>query len=129
MSDWIKKWLENNLDGIDGIDVSKQKPGTKIIARTKNSNYEFVVVQGREVFVRGGRHFPAPIPATFNGSTFGGSIMKIGWIGFMMCMEIAYADGKLKKAVTTTGVRSATVIGPDEDWTFDLDWPDLNDLV
>jgi hypothetical protein len=120
MSEWLKKWLEKNLDEIDGIDITKMKPGTKIVAHTKNSIYNIVVVKEQKVIIRGGKYFPTPQEGFFKGSTFGG-IMKIGWIGFMMRMEIVYNEGK--QSLSTTEVVTATVVGPDEDWHFTLDWP------
>jgi hypothetical protein len=119
MSDWMKKWLEKNVDNLDGIDITKLPPKTKIIVDTKNSIYDIIVVDGKNIICKGGTHMPQPVTAHLNGSTWGGSALWLGWINFMMRMEIAYG----KKLLTTSPVERATVIGPDESWSYDLDWP------
>lgn len=117
MNEWVKKWLEKN--DLHGIDLCKMKKGTKVKVITKNSIYEFVVVDGQKVIVKGGKFFPTPVEAELKGSTFNKK-MKIGWIGFMMNMNII-TEGRL---VTTSSVQSATVFSPEGDWLFNLDWPD-----
>ncbi len=121
MNDWLKKWLAENIDDIAGIDLKRLKPGTKIVAETKNSTYTIIVVDQQQVILRGGRFVPAPIEAFFKGSNLD-STFRPAWIGFMMCMEFLYEN---KRTLTTSRVKSATVVGPHEDWSFTLDWPDL----
>jgi hypothetical protein len=42
--------------------------------------------------VRGGKYFAAPTEVTVSGSTFGGCMLKTGWLGVGLRMEI-HADG------------------------------------
>jgi hypothetical protein len=101
-----------------GVNVHKLKPGTLILARTRNSLYK--IAKGDrdqyDVIIQGGKYFLEPINANFSGSTFGGSMMKIGWIGYGMYMEI-FVNGKKYK---TTPVQAARVIG--HGWEYDLEW-------
>lgn len=62
-----------------------------LAVRTQNSVYEITVLCGRtgEVMVRGGKFFPEWTPALLTGSTFGGSLLKMGGIYLGMKMEIA----------------------------------------
>ncbi len=110
--------IENSKALENGIDVHKLKPGTMVIAVTKNNLYK--ITKGSkdqyDVTVQGGKFFRQPTSANFSGSTFGGSMMKIGWIGYGMYMEI-HANGK---KVRTTGVRAAKIVG--DGWEYDMEW-------
>jgi hypothetical protein len=103
-----------------GINVHKLKPGTTVYAATKNSVYKIVKCDTDQyrVWIQGGKYFPQPAEANFSGSTFGGSIMKIGWIGYGMYMEI-YSLSHRKK-YKTTPVEAARVVG--NGWEYDMDW-------
>jgi hypothetical protein len=82
---------------------------------TKNSTYE-LIIGNNEVIVQGGKFFPEPTKAILNGSTWGGSMIKLGWIGYGMCMEIARPG---LSCVTTSPVRDAKIIGPNYDYTME----------
>lgn len=112
--------LEKCKDLYNGINIHTLKPGTTVFAITKNSLYK--IIKGTEdeydVIIQGGKHFPDPIKGNFSGSTFGGSMMKLGWIGHMMHMEIYIPD--LGELYITTGVRAARIIGAG--WEYDMEW-------
>jgi hypothetical protein len=71
-----------------------------IQARTRNSVYEIFLLepQSGRALVRGGKHFTEPMEATVSGSTFGGCMLKMGWLGVGFRMEIN-ANGQ--RTVTT----------------------------
>ena len=46
----------------------------------------------REVLVQGGKFFPERTRACLNGSTFGGSCLKIGWVGLGLHLEFHAGD-------------------------------------
>ena len=74
----------------DGIALHTLSPSATIHARTYNSEYHFQLVdpeQGR-VLVQGGRFFLEPAAAVVTGSTFGGCMLKLGWLGLGLCIEI-----------------------------------------
>ncbi len=42
--------------------------------------YRVIIIDGTTVYVQGGRYFPDPTRARVNGSTIGGSLLKVAWI-------------------------------------------------
>lgn len=74
----------------DGIDVREVEPLTAILVRTENSVYRFIPLRPGDssVLVEGGQFFPEPTEARLAGSTFGGSFLKLAWIGVGMHLEI-----------------------------------------
>src|SRR5688572_31179827 len=75
----------------NGIQIDQMVELETLAVRTQNSVYEITVLCGRtgEVLVRGGKFFPEWTPALLAGSTFGGSLLKMGGIYLGMKMEIA----------------------------------------
>lgn len=88
----------------DGVDLRDLDPLTTLHVRTCNSQYRIVVSRHTAVFVEGGRFFPEATDARLEGSTFGGSFLKMGWIVVGLCMEIC-ARGQ---RIVTSPVRSIT---------------------
>jgi len=71
-----------------GVALDDVEPLTELMVRTLNSQYRIVVSDGADVILQGGQFFPEPVHAKIDGSGFGGSFLKIGWIGIGFCMEI-----------------------------------------
>ena len=94
----------------DGVQIDQLEPLTELRVRTCNSTYEIFVVEPHRsrVVVRGGQHFPIPTRATLEGSTFGGSCLKLGWIGAGFCMEI-HSDDVVIVTSPVCGVRLGQV--------------------
>ena len=78
-----------------------------ICVRTRNSNYRIFLLEPTkgQALVEGGRHFVEPVEVTVSGSTLGGSVLKIGWIGMGLRIEI-YSNGK---RILTSPVQSFRV--------------------
>jgi hypothetical protein len=91
----------------DGVNVLDLEPLTALWVETRNSTYRLIVSEGASVFVQGGRFFPRLVRARFAGASFGGSLLKIAWIGLGMRMEISGAGG----LIVTTPVRRIRVDG------------------
>jgi hypothetical protein len=85
---------------LDGITLMTLEACDMIQARTRNSVYEIFLLEPKSgrALVRGGKHFAEPMEATLSGSTFGGCMLKMGWLGVGLRMEI-YANGK--RTITT----------------------------
>jgi len=66
-----------------------------IHVRTRNSDYEIFMLDPKSgrALVRGGEYFAEPVEATVSGSTFGGCMIKMGWLGVGLRMEI-YVNGQ-----------------------------------
>jgi hypothetical protein len=103
----------------DGIDLLRLEKGTKIKAQTRNTLYTIEVFDKDHFMVYDeGNRFEKPQLVPINGSTWGGSMLKIKWIGIGMHIEMGHPtkDGIL----TTTAVRQIEVIAPDETWSYTL---------
>ena len=87
----------------DGLDIRGAEPLVTVLVRTENSLYRIIPLQAGDtrVLVQGGQFFPEPTEARFAGSSFGGSFLKMHWIGVGLRMEI-YAAGQ---RIVTSEVR------------------------
>jgi hypothetical protein len=100
--------LDGFVDGLAaarGVHLRSVEPLTTIVVRTQNSCYRIVVAPDNTAIVRGGAFFPDPTPARIDGSGFGGTLLKVGWIGVGLRMEI-FADGR---RIITSPVREVTL--------------------
>jgi hypothetical protein len=101
------------------VDVRSLPPGTKFLVETSNSRYHFEMLEdGWTALVQGGRHFPHVTVAAIEGSTFGGRLLKSGWIALGLFLEMS-AGGK---EVVTSRVRSITI-----DSSAGSTWTDAHD--
>lgn len=116
--------VENSKALQNGINVHRLKAGTMLLVLTKNSLYKITKDNGDQydVIVQGGKKFPKPEIAHFAGSTFGGSMMKIGWIGYGMHMEIFVPA--VCKTYKTTQVLAARIIG--DGYEYDMEWDKMS---
>ncbi len=94
----------SQTDGIGLIDVDAF---TTLVVRTDNSVYRITILtpHAREVVVQGGTFFPERTRACLNGSSFGGSCLKLGWVGLGLHMEF-HAGGQW---IITSHVRAIAV--------------------
>lgn len=100
-----------------GINVRKLKPGDTIEVKTRNSTYTIVKQDyGNKVTIKGGQFCKDETEGHFTGSTFGGTMIKLDWIGYMMHMEICFPNGILR----TTGIKAAKVFG--DGWEYKMEW-------
>lgn len=91
----------------DGVGFADLDPITTLLVRTHHSRYRITVLRPPKthVLVQGGRFFPDTTEARLWGSSFGGSLLKMAWIGVGLRMEIC-ADGQL---VITSPVKAIDV--------------------
>lgn len=73
---------------VDGVHLRQLAPLTTLLVWTRNSLYRIVVMEGVDVYVQGGAFFPDPTPARLEGASMGGGLLKLGWIGVGLVMEI-----------------------------------------
>jgi hypothetical protein len=78
-----------------GLHVRDLAPLTTLVIQTRNTRYHVVVSQQSSVFVQGGQFFPEPTAARLEGSSLGGSLLKIGWIGVGLCLELCAAGRRI----------------------------------
>ncbi len=100
-----------------GVDIGKLKAGTNLVVSTQKSVYQIKIIDPEtyQVEVIGGKHVTTKENGTFIGSTWGGSAIKLGWIGLDMRMEIQLFNRLL---LTTTKVQKAKIIG--DGWEYDV---------
>jgi hypothetical protein len=96
---------------VGGVSIAELDPITPLVVRTENSLYRIVVLEprGRRILVQGGVYFPESTQAELEGSSLGGSLLKQGWIGPGLRMEIS-TDGR---RIVTSRVRSMEIDGND----------------
>jgi hypothetical protein len=94
-----------------GVDLLGLEPLTHILVRTENSLYDIYLLEPPDpkAVVRGGRFFIDPTEASLTGSSFGGNLLKRGWIGYGMRMEI-YVDGR---RIVTSPVKTVEILTQD----------------
>jgi hypothetical protein len=94
--------------GLKGITLRRIKAGSVIKVRTHNSDYEISLLDpelGR-ASVQGGHFFPQPTEAVIHGSTFGGCMIKMGWLGVGLRIEISACG----QSIITSPVQALTVV-------------------
>ena len=103
---WTRRHLDvvpqhRTLDGIveavsqaDGIGLTDVEAFTTLVVQTENSVYQVTILKphAREVLVQGGAFFPDRRRACLSGSSFGGSCLKMGWVGLGLHMEFHAED-------------------------------------
>ncbi len=90
-----------------GVGLADVDAFSTLVVRTRNSIYHITILRpyAREVLVQGGEFFTARTRACLNGSSFGGSCLKLGWVGIGSHMEF-HADDQW---IITSHVRSIAV--------------------
>jgi hypothetical protein len=80
---------------LEGVSLTALEACDTIHVRTRNSDYEIFLLDPKSgrALLRGGECFTEPVEATVSGSTFGGCMLKAGWLGVGLRMEI-YANGQ-----------------------------------
>jgi hypothetical protein len=93
---------------LEGVTLLRLEACDTIFARTNNHDYEIFLLDpdsGRAL-VKGGKYLVEPTEATVVGSTFGGCMLKVGWLVVGMRMEI-HAEGQY---LTTSPLESLRVL-------------------
>ena len=101
----------------DGIGLTTVDALTTLLVRTDNSLYQITILKpyAREVLVQGGAFFPARTRACLSGSSFGGSCLKLGWVGLGLHMEcLAGEQWVITSHVRSIAVESAVASGSRE---------------
>ncbi len=103
-----------DLDGVieisplfEGVSLTTLEACDTIHVRTRNSDYAIFLLDPKSgrALLRGGECFIEPVEATVSGSTFGGCMLKAGWLGVGLRMEI-YSNGQ---RTVTSPVQSVRV--------------------
>src|SRR5262245_19850973 len=81
-------------DELEGLTLRTLEACDMIHARTRNNDYEIFLLdpESGRALVQGGEYFTEPVEATVTGSTFGGCMLRMGWLGVGLRMEF-YTHG------------------------------------
>jgi hypothetical protein len=92
---------------LEGVALEALEAGTVLNVVTRHSDYRLVVLDPvrRRVLVSGGWLFPEETEVRFEGATAGGSVVKIGWIGADLRLEMSMG----LRRITTSRVMSVTI--------------------
>lgn len=95
------------ISGTEGVDVSSMEPLTVLVVRTENSVYKIILLQPGQsrIAVQGGQFFANLTEGRIAGSSFGGSLLKLAWIGVGLRLEL-YARGH---RILTSRVRAIEI--------------------
>ena len=90
-----------------GIGLRQMDAFTTLLVRTRNSVYRITILTPHryDVLVYGGTFFAEPTRACLNGSRFGGSCLKLGWVGVGLHLEFHAGE----QWIITSRVRAVTV--------------------
>ena len=92
LSDAINRAIvKSEIDG--GVFLREVPSGTVIEIETRNRFYEIEKITDRRVLISGHPEYcPEPVEVTISGSTWGGSMLKMDFIGREMCLEFHHPD-------------------------------------
>jgi hypothetical protein len=90
-----------------GVAIDTLDPGTRVVVGTSHSCYRFVInePERRRGTITGGTLFIEPTEIRIDGATAGGSVIKAGWIGVGLRMELTMGS----KRITTSCVKFLAV--------------------
>ena len=94
-------------EGEQGISIDEIETGTTVVVRTAHSTYHLIILSRTErtVLVSGGA-FPEVTPVVLQGATIGGNLVRTGWIGIGLRLELTDRESR----VVTSRVRSIDLI-------------------
>src|SRR4051812_43633153 len=87
------KFIQSEIEG--GMELEKIPLGKSILLKTQNTNY---IIERRTdgFYISGNPEFCAkPRKVNIGGSTFGGNLIKTGYLGRGMNLEMSFPDEKI----------------------------------
>ena len=91
-----------------GMDLAELPALTRLEVQTQNTAYEVTLLSPLEskVLIRGGRFFAEPAESYLCGSSYGGNLLKVSWVGLGMRLEVM-REGR---RIVTSPVQSVNVL-------------------
>ncbi len=81
--------VKSGIEG--GVRLQDLEPGSVLRVATENTCYEIVVLHGGSAYLSGHPLYcPQPVLVAIAGSTWGGSMLKVGFIGRGMRLEFRH---------------------------------------
>src|SRR5881296_33714 len=90
LSDEVNRHLvQSQIEG--GVRVEDLVPGSRLQVKTQNTCYRILILFGAMALITGHPLFcPRPVLITIHGSTWGGSMLKVRFIGRGMHLEFQH---------------------------------------
>jgi hypothetical protein len=106
------KIIESEIEG--GMKIDDLPEGKTLVVKTLNTTYH-IERRSDGFYISGNPRFcPEPTPVRINGSTWGGSLIKNGFIGRGMQMEFVLLDRKEGARVTSL-IDSVEIFGEERE--------------
>jgi hypothetical protein len=97
--------VHSEIEG--GVHLQDLAPGTVLEVRTENRAYTILYKGWDQALISGHPVFcPQPVPVTIHGSTWGGSMIKMRYIGRGMRLEFGYPECDPIRTSVIVDVRS-----------------------
>jgi len=92
-----------------GIYLSEVQDGEVLVVETENRSYRIERLAGRAAYISGHPQFcPVPTRVSISGSSWGGSMLKMAFIGRGMHMEFQHPEYKKITTSRIVDVRQAS---------------------
>jgi hypothetical protein len=92
----------------EGVYLSDLPVGEELEVRTRNRTYRVVNLGGGEAWISGHPHYcPEPVRVKLQGSTWGGSCLRPGYIGVGMHLEFLLPEHNRVTTSTIDSIGSA----------------------
>ena len=97
----------DEVTSADGVGLHELDAFSTLVVKTINSLYRVVLLDPPRprILIQGGAFFPQPTEAQLAGASFGGSMLKLAWLGCGLRMEVC-SDGQ---RIVTSPVKSIEV--------------------
>ncbi len=94
--------VQSEIEG--GVRLEELQPGSRLEVTTHNTRYQLLVLNGNTALITGHPLYcPSPVLVRINGSTWGGSMLKVLFIGRGMCM--GFVHPQYQTAIITSPIR------------------------
>lgn len=94
-----------------GVWLEDVPVGKTVAMQTRNTLYGICKVGPLTFTIFGHpKYCPEPTPCNIFGSSWGGSMLKVGWIGVGMCLEFSLIPMHEDGPLTTSAIKSVRVL-------------------
>src|ERR1700740_2377595 len=83
--------VQSEIEG--GVNLQNVRPGSALQIHTQHTSYNVLVLFGSLAFISGHPLYcPRPVLVAIRGSTWGGSMLKVRFIGLVLRMEFHHPE-------------------------------------
>jgi hypothetical protein len=101
-----RKIVRSEVEG--GVYLKDLPHGSELEIETENRAYRIIVQTDGRILISGHPQFcPSPIPVSIHGSSWGGSMLKVAYIGRGMHLEFRHPE---YRTITTSRIREIRAV-------------------